>query len=282
MPHGRSNPASSGSMPPTCLTPRQASAATRKAASDARAAVRACANISSRPGRKRQNCPCRESEPLPAPVPCPRRRCNPGLDRTVKMYIGGKRVTAGFGLLLSGNTGKNGRHLAEVGLGQPQGHPQCRRSRAYRASGWSGMTGHQRAQVLYFLAENLELRSAEFAARLADSGASAGQLRKREVEASVARIMHYAAWADKYDGAVRAPDKRMLTLALNEPWDVMGISCPDEAPLLGFVSLVLARHRDGQPGCGDTVAAPAAAGAGFLSGARHVRCARRCGQHRHR
>jgi aldehyde dehydrogenase (NAD+) len=94
--------------------------------------------------------------------------------------------------------------------------------------------------------------------------------------------MHYAAWADKYDGAVRAPDKRMLTLALNEPWDVMGISCPDEAPLLGFVSLVLPAIAMGNrvvvtPSPRQPLSRP-----GFLSGARHIRCTRRCGQHHHR
>jgi aldehyde dehydrogenase (NAD+) len=51
--------------------------------------------------------------------------------------------------------------------------------------------------------------------------------------------MYYAAWADKYDGAVRGPAARMLTLALKEPYEVLAISCPDEAPLLGFLSLVL-------------------------------------------
>jgi aldehyde dehydrogenase (NAD+) len=101
------------------------------------------------------------------------------------------------------------------------------------------MTGHQRAQVLYFLAENLELRTDEFAARLRQAtGASPAQARK-EVAASVARIMYYAAWADKYDGAVRGPQARMLALALPEPWEVIGISCPDEAPLLSFLSLAL-------------------------------------------
>ncbi len=100
------------------------------------------------------------------------------------------------------------------------------------------MTGHGRAQVLYYLAENLEARAGDFTALLM----KAGQTRKdaqREVEASVARIVHYAAWADKFDGAVRAPQPRMLTLTLNEPWEVMAISCPDALPLLGFVSLVM-------------------------------------------
>jgi aldehyde dehydrogenase (NAD+) len=100
------------------------------------------------------------------------------------------------------------------------------------------MTGHARAQVLYFLAENLEARSDDFVRRLMRTGSTAAQA-KREVDASVNRILHYAAWADKYDGAVRGPAPRMLALALNEPWDVMAVSCPEEAPLLGFISTVI-------------------------------------------
>ncbi|MEM8915376.1 MAG: aldehyde dehydrogenase family protein, partial [Pseudomonadota bacterium] len=45
-------------------------------------------------------------------------------------------------------------------------------------------------------------------------------------------------WADKFDGAVHSPPMRNVTLAMNEPVGVMGLVCPDEAPLLGFVSLL--------------------------------------------
>ena len=176
-----------------------------------------------------------ESEALLAPTPAPGGEGG-GLDRTVKLYIGGKqaRPDSGYSYPV---TGKGGKHLAEVGLGNRKDIRNAVEA-AHKASGWSGMTGHARAQVLYFLAENLELRAREFAERLGEAGASS-HAAKREVEASVSRIMFYAAWADKYDGAVRAPASRMLSLALNEPWDVMGISCPDEAPLLAFISLVM-------------------------------------------
>src|SRR5690606_38061557 len=60
----------------------------------------------------------------------------------------------------------------------------------------------------------------------------------REVEASVARLFAYAAYADKYDGSVHPTPMRNVTLAMNEPFDVMAVVCPDEAPLLAFVSLV--------------------------------------------
>jgi aldehyde dehydrogenase (NAD+) len=187
------------------------------------------------PAWKKKAKPLPEAKPLAAPTPGSGGEGG-GLDRTVKLYIGGKqaRPDSGYSYPVSG---RGGRHLGEVGLGNRKDIRNAVEA-AHKASGWSAMTGHARAQVLYFLAENLELRAAEFAARLADAGATAAEA-KREVEASVARIMHYAAWADKYDGAVRAPDKRMLTLALNEPFEVIGISCPDEAPLLAFVSLVM-------------------------------------------
>ena len=60
-----------------------------------------------------------------------------------------------------------------------------------------------------------------------------------EVEASLRRIFWYAAQADKYDGRVHATKSRHVTLAMNEPYGVMGIVCPDEMPLLAFVSLVM-------------------------------------------
>jgi aldehyde dehydrogenase (NAD+) len=184
--------------------------------------------------------PAPVAPPLDAPLPAdeglpgaiPR-----GLDRTVKLYIGGKqtRPDSGYSYPVCDQAGKI---VTEAGFGNRKDIRNAVEA-ARKAGGWSGMTGHARAQVLYFLAENLELRSDEFAARLRQAtGASAAQARK-EVAASVARVMYYAAWADKYDGAVRAPQPRMLSLALPEPWEVIGISCPDEAPLISFLSLVL-------------------------------------------
>ena len=89
------------------------------------------------------------------------------------------------------------------------------------------------------MAENLSARASEFARRLrAMTGASA-RAAEAEVEASIRRAFVYAGYADKFDGAVHATRSRFVTLAMNEPWGVMGVVCPDEAPLLAFVSLVM-------------------------------------------
>jgi len=62
---------------------------------------------------------------------------------------------------------------------------------------------------------------------------------REEVELTIKRIYFYAAMADKYDGQVHQTIHRNVTLAMPEPIGVMGIVCPNEFPLLGFISTVL-------------------------------------------
>lgn len=161
----------------------------------------------------------------------------PELDHTAKLYIGGKqaRPDSGYSYTVRSHAGKP---LGQVGLGNRKDVRNAVEA-AHAAGGWSAYTAHNRAQVLYFLAENLELRSDEFAARLrALTGDSAKQARD-EVALTVARIMFYAAQADKFDGAVHPTRTRNVTLAMPEPWGVMGVVCPDESPLLSMLSLTL-------------------------------------------
>lgn len=160
-----------------------------------------------------------------------------GLDRTMKMYIGGKqaRPDSGYSYPVLDTKGKL---VSQAGYGNRKDIRNAVEA-AHAASSWSSMTGHGRAQVLYFLAENMQARSQEFTARLRQLTGAKASAAKNEVDTAIARIMSYAAWSDKYDGAVRAPMANMLALALNEPWGVVGISCPDEAPLLSFVSTVM-------------------------------------------
>ena len=157
----------------------------------------------------------------------------PEIDRTAKLYIGGKqnRPDGGYSRAIHGADGK---WLADVGEGNRKDIRNAVEA-AHKASGWSRASAHNRAQVLYFLAENLAIRAAEFATRIgvmtgADNPGS-------EVEASIERLFHYAAWADKFDGLVHQPPMHGITVALNEPLGVIGIICPSEAPLLGLISL---------------------------------------------
>jgi aldehyde dehydrogenase (NAD+) len=163
------------------------------------------------------------------------RRVNSAVDRTVKLYIGGKQARPDSGYSVEVR-GAQGEHLGEAPLGNRKDIRNAVEA-ARKAAAWSKATAHTRAQVLYYMAENLSLRAEEIAARLA-LGVGADRA-KREVETGIQRIFSYAAWADKFDGAVHSPPSRTIALAMNEPVGTVGIICPNDSPLLGFLSLAL-------------------------------------------
>jgi aldehyde dehydrogenase (NAD+) len=157
------------------------------------------------------------------------------INRTAKLYIGGKQARPDSGYCYSVAGPKGAVGLA--GLGNRKDIRNAVEA-AHKAGGWGAQTGHNRAQVLYYLAENLSARAAEFEGRLRSFG-QAPAAAKAEVETALRRIFWYAAQADKFDGAVHSTKSAYVTLAMHEPLGVLGIACPTAFPLLGFVSLVL-------------------------------------------
>jgi aldehyde dehydrogenase (NAD+) len=159
-----------------------------------------------------------------------------GVDRTAKLYVGGRQVRpdADASLVVRG---VGGAVVGEVGRGNRKDIRNAVEAARKAQKGWAGRTAHNRAQILYYMAENLQARHAEFAGRVAafSGDARAGSA---EVDATVARLFTYAAWADKWDGRVHATPFRNVTLAMHEPIGVMAAICADEAPLLALVSCV--------------------------------------------
>jgi aldehyde dehydrogenase (NAD+) len=159
----------------------------------------------------------------------------PLIDRTVKLYIGGKQARPDSGYSMEVHS-PDGSLLGEASLGNRKDIRNAVEA-ARKASGWAKSTAHNRAQVLYYCAENLALRRDEIARRLAS--AVGEQQATREIELGIERIFSYAAWADKFDGAVHNPPFRNIAIAMNEPIGIVGVICPFETPLLGFLSLVM-------------------------------------------
>ena len=171
--------------------------------------------------------------PQAKPAPEPASPEVAGLDRTAKLFIGGKQARPDGGYSKAVFSSK-GKLLGHVGLGNRKDIRNAVEA-AHAAKGWARTTAHTRAQILFYVAENLSARAAEFAGRLRDL---TGRNGAEEVEASIQRLFTYAAWADKFDGAVKSVPIRGVALAMNEPTGVVGIICPDEAPLLGLISTV--------------------------------------------
>ena len=158
----------------------------------------------------------------------------PPIDRSPKLFIGGKqtRPDGGYSRVIRDTAGQA---IGEVGEGNRKDIRNAVAA-AHAGAGWARATAHNRAQILYYIAENLSARADEFVRRI-DRMTGLGQ-GATELDATIKRLFHYAAWADKYDGAVHPVPIRGVALAMNEPLGVVGIACPDEWPLLAFVSLV--------------------------------------------
>ena len=158
------------------------------------------------------------------------------IDRTAKLFIGGKQVRPDGNYSLGVATAK-GKLAGEVGLGNRKDiRDAVAAARACKA--WPDATAYNRSQVLYYLAENLSGRADEFAARLIQLTGVTAKAARDEVEQSIERLFLYAGLADKFEGRVHQPPARAVTLALHEPVGVVGIVAPDNQPLLGFISLV--------------------------------------------
>ncbi len=155
------------------------------------------------------------------------------IDRTAKLYIGGKQVRP------------DGGYSREVWAGAtllgvaPEGNRKDIRNAveaARGASAWERQSAHGRAQVLYYLAENMQAQRARLVECLEPVVGTAAAA--AEVQASVECLFTFAAWADKYDGAVHQPPMHGVTLALHEAIGTLALVAPADAPLLGLISLI--------------------------------------------
>ncbi len=157
------------------------------------------------------------------------------IDRTVKLFIAGKQARPDSGYSFEVRAA-DGRLLGEAPLGNRKDIRNAVEA-ARKATAWPKSSAHTRGQVLYYLAENLSQRREEIANRL--SAVVGKEQAQSEVALSIERIFTYAAWADKYEGAIHNPPFRNVTLAIEEPIGTIGILCPTQAPLLGLISLVM-------------------------------------------
>ncbi len=158
------------------------------------------------------------------------------IDRTAKLYIGGaqKRPDGNYTRAVLAPSG------ARVGQAGDGNRKDIRAAveAAHKAKNWAYYAPHNRAQILYYIAENLSARRDEFARRITMMTACETSLAEREVDAAIDRFFFWAAFADKSGGSVQETTLRGLVAAIHEPIGVIGIACPDARPLLAFTSLL--------------------------------------------
>jgi acyl-CoA reductase-like NAD-dependent aldehyde dehydrogenase len=157
--------------------------------------------------------------------------------KTNKLYIGGKFPRSESGRSYPA-LGSDGEVVARMARASRKDLRDAVRVARGAVDGWAGATGYNRGQVLYRVAETIEDRSPAFQDQLMLSGLTRAAARK-EVAASVDRMVWYAGWADKFPqiyGNLNPVAGPFFNISSPEPTGVVGVIAPEEPPLLGLVS----------------------------------------------
>lgn len=159
------------------------------------------------------------------------------VDRTPKMYIGGKQKRPDQGHVRP-VIAPSGTLVGQVGDGNRKDVRDAVEAAWAAFPKWGKRSAHDRSQICFYTAENLAARRSEFAATIRSMTDRTAQSAEEEVDLAISRLFTYAAYADKYGGEVQEGPLYGLISRIHEPVGVIGIACPTEYPLLGFVSLV--------------------------------------------
>ena len=155
------------------------------------------------------------------------------IDRTPKLYIGGKqkRPDGGYSFPVKS---LNNQFICDVAKSNRKDVRNCVEEAVKAFS--KQMTNFNRSQILFYLAENLEIREKNFVELLIGlSGLSLSEAKKEFTE-SCERLFYYASMADKFEGAIHNPPMRGLTLAMKESLGVLSTILSDDQPLLSLIT----------------------------------------------
>ncbi|WDZ89395.1 aldehyde dehydrogenase family protein [Nocardiopsis sp. HUAS JQ3] len=160
--------------------------------------------------------------------------------KTYKLYLGGAfpRSESGRSYPV---TSASGQHLANAPLASRKDARDAVAAARKAFGGWSGRTAYNRGQILYRVAEMLEGRRDQFAARAAVAQGLSRADAERVVDAAVDRWVYYAGWTDKVAqvlGGANPVSGPYYNHSAPEPTGVVAVFAPRNAPLLGLTSVV--------------------------------------------
>ena len=164
------------------------------------------------------------------------------IDRTPKLYIGGKQKRPDSGYSFSSYDAHN-NFICDV----PNANRKDVRDTVEVASKAisKSSTNFNRAQILYYLAENLQNRKNTFSSLLSSLIGISQKDAEKEFDQSIERLFYYGAMADKFEGSIHNPPIRGLTLAVKEPIGVVANILNDDFPLLSLITTLGANFAAG-------------------------------------
>ena len=167
----------------------------------------------------------------------------PSVDRTAKMFIGGKQARP---MVASINITAPPEFDWRSRRGQPRDIRNAVEAARAAAEGWRKSTAHNKAQILYFLAENLAARWMNSPAASTPRPAPATKPRTRKSKPPSSNSSPLPPGRTSNDGAIHGVPQRNVTLAINEPIGVLAIPAAGRSTLARICRARRARARHGQ------------------------------------
>jgi acyl-CoA reductase-like NAD-dependent aldehyde dehydrogenase len=165
------------------------------------------------------------------------------ITKTPKVYVGGQFIRSESGRVfpIYEKGDREGKFFANI--------PQCTRkdirnaveAAAKAGPDWAKRTPYNRGQILYRLGEMLESRADEMSEAITRASDASDRHARREVAASVDRLIYYAGWADKYAQVVGNTNPvagPFFNFTVPEPMGIVGVIASDEDPLFGLISQI--------------------------------------------
>lgn len=159
------------------------------------------------------------------------------VNKTYKLYVGGAFPRSESGRTYSVKS-KQGEHVANAVLGSRKDLRDAVKAARGAVDGWRKRSAYNRGQILYRIAEVMQGRRQQFIEELSIGGSRDPD---REVDTAIDRWVWYAGWSDKYAqvlGNTNPVEGPYFNFSVPEPTGVVGVVCPDDAPLVALVSRV--------------------------------------------
>jgi acyl-CoA reductase-like NAD-dependent aldehyde dehydrogenase len=160
--------------------------------------------------------------------------------KTYKMYVGGNFIRSESGRSLPAQSA-SGAHLDNFCWGSRKDFRDAVVAARPAAEGWAKKTAYLRGQILYRAAEMLQNRASELVQEIQRSMGAAPSEARREVDASIDRLVYFAGWTDKYQqifATVNPVATSHFNFTTPEPTGVVVSLAPDEPSLVALVSLI--------------------------------------------
>ncbi|MPZ73767.1 MAG: aldehyde dehydrogenase family protein [Nitriliruptorales bacterium] len=160
--------------------------------------------------------------------------------KTYKLFIGGTFPRSESGRSYAA-TRRNGDFLANAAQASRKDVRDAVVAARKAQPGWAAATAYNRGQVLYRVAEMMELRRPQFVGEVAAADGLDIETAVHVVDETVDRWVWYAGWADKIAqvaGSSNPVAGPYFNFTVPEPTGVVAVIAPQDSSLLGLVSVI--------------------------------------------